>query len=297
MSEPDLSAILAGAVDQHVHSGPSAIRRGIDHLGELEEAAGAGFRAVLLKDHYYATGPFAAFLNERGFFPGTKVLSGIALNNTAGGFSPFAVAHEALMGGRIAWLPTVSAANHIAYAAEQAKAFDHPSREVALPAETPLELMEAGAIRDDVRQVLDTVAEHDMVLAGGHLHIDEIHLVFDEARKRGVGRFLLNHPESIIKASFEDVRQLAAANVFIEHSMTRFVPGSRFRKYEPDLLRRHIEAAGVGRTILASDMGQARSASPVQGMREAVRLCLDLGYSSEEVRTMISINPSSLLGL
>ncbi len=289
--------LLKGAVDQHVHSGPAILPREIDHLEEMREASAAGLAAVLFKDHYYPTGAMATLLGKHFADLGVKPMSGIALNNTVGGFNHFAVEHEALLGGRIVWLPTVSAANHIRYAEAQAKAFDHPSKMSRMSPETPVLAFDGKVIRDDVKAVLDAVAKHDMVLSGGHLHISEIWTVFEEAKRRGVNRFLLNHPESIIEASFNDVGGLASFGCIIEHSMTRFVPSSKFQKYTLASLKQHIDTAGVDNTILASDMGQKGSATPVRGMVEAVGLCRTLGYTPDEIRKMISDNPKRLLGI
>ena len=289
-------SLLAGSVDQHVHSGPSVIPRELDHLEELKDASKAGVSAILLKDHYYATGPFAVLLNRHFASLGVKVLSGIALNNTVGGFNPHAVEHEALMGGRLVWLPTVSAENHIKN--QKTQDFDHPSKQVKLPEPVPvLPFNPDKTIKDEVKQVLDVVAKHDMVLAGGHLHVSEIWTVFEEAKRRGVKRFLINHPESHIQASMNDVGGFVAFGAFIEHSMIRFLPGSKYFKYTTEQFKHHITVGTVEKTILASDLGVKGAMMPVEGMRQTIEMCLDLGYSGDEVRTMISENPSKLLGL
>jgi hypothetical protein len=289
-------SVLAGSVDQHVHSGPSVIPRELDHIEELKEAADAGLAAILLKDHYYPTGPFAVLLNRHYAPLGVKVLSGIALNNPVGGFNYHAVEHEALMGGKLVWLPTVSAENHIRL--QSAEAGDHPSKDVKLSDAVPVLPFNADkSIRDEVKQVLDVIARYDMVLAGGHLHVSEIWTVFEEAKRRGVKRFLINHPESHIQATMNDVQGLVAFGAYIEHSMVRFIPGSKYCKYTPGHLKQHIDTGTVGMTILASDLGVDKASRPVAGMRRAIKMCLELGYSADEVRAMVSQNPKKLLGL
>lgn len=292
-----VNLLLAGSVDQHVHSGPSVIMRELDHLDEIRDASKAGVSAVLLKDHYYATGPFAVFLNRHFELLGVKVLSGIALNNTVGGFNNFAVEHEALLGGKIVWLPTVSAENHIRLQ-QQAKNFDHPSKQVQLPDPVPvLPFNQDKTIKDEVKMVFDAVAKHDMTLAGGHLHVSEIWTLFEEAKRRGVTRFLINHPEFHIQATMNDVQGFVAFGAYIEHSMVRFLPGSQYAKYTSEQLKGHIEAGTVGKTILASDLGVKGAEMPVEGMRRTIAMCLELGYSAADVRAMTTDNPKALLGL
>jgi hypothetical protein len=291
-----IDQLLSGSIDQHVHSGPSVIKRELDHLEEMRAASKAGVSAVLLKDHYYPTGPFAVFLNQHYGELGVKALSGIALNNTVGGFNSHAVEHEALFGGKIVWLPTVSAENHIRL--QQAQNFDHPSKQVRLPDAVPvLPFNPDKSIRDEVKMVLDAIAKHDMVLSGGHLHVSEIWTVFEEAKSRGVKRFLINHPESHIQATMNDVQGFVSFGAYIEHSMVRFLTGSQFAKYTPEQLKQHISAGTVGKTILASDLGVKGAEMPVEGMRRTIAMCLDLGYSPEDVRAMTTDNSKALLGL
>ena len=60
--------------------------------------------------------------------------------------------------------------------------------------------------------------------------------LFEEARKRGVKRLLVNHPTYVVDATLDDMRQLASEGVFMEHSMCMWVPGSKFRFYDPEFL-------------------------------------------------------------
>lgn len=49
-----VAAILKGAIDPHVHSGPSIAQRALDHLDLARQLSDAGFVAVVTKDHDYA---------------------------------------------------------------------------------------------------------------------------------------------------------------------------------------------------------------------------------------------------
>ena len=52
--ESRIDRILVGAIDPHVHSGPSMAPRAIDHLELAREYEKAGFAAVITKDHDYS---------------------------------------------------------------------------------------------------------------------------------------------------------------------------------------------------------------------------------------------------
>ena len=152
-------------------------------------------------------------------------------------------------------------------------------------------------VRDDVKEVLDIVAKNDMVLASGHLHVSETWLVFEEAKRRGVQRLTLTHPEDIVDASMNDVKGLAAMGAFVEHSLCMFVEGSKFKTCNSEDLKKYVDAAGVDQTVLCSDLGQTGTISPLEGFRRGIKLCIDLGYDDDQIRKMVSTNAARMLGI
>jgi hypothetical protein len=289
-----VTRLLQGAVDLHCHSGPSVMPRALDHLEAVQDAAKHGFRAVLIKDHYYVGTPMANLLNRHFADLKVSVLSGVPLNNPSGGFNVYAVDHGLKLGAKLVWMPTFSARNHLAGAHRT----DFPKPRMSMLAPAPLTALdERGALREEVKPILDLIAEHDVVLSGGHLSIAEIFAVFEEAKRRGVQRLLVNHPTFLIGASHADIRRLVEMGAYIEHSISMFVPGSKGRIYEPKDLKELIEAGTVERTILGSDLGQAGNCLPSVGFREVICICLELGYREADIRRMINDNPAKLIGL
>lgn len=291
-----IDRLLRGAIDPHVHSGPSIAPRALDHVELLRQASAAGFAAVVTKDHDYSSVMTAALIRKN--FPElkTKIYASIVLNNVIGGFNPYAVEHTAAMGGKIVWLPTLAAENHLRW---QARAkWTHPATTEKIRPAVGIPVLDANKkVRDDVKEVLDIVAKNDMVLASGHLHISETWLVFEEAKRRGVNRLVLTHPEEIVEASMNDVKGIAAMGAFVEHSLCMFLEGSKFKIADGEDLRRHIEAAGVDQTIFCSDLGQVGIMSPLEGFRQGIKLCIDLGYDDEQIRKMVSLNTARALGI
>lgn len=291
----EASALLKGAIDPHVHSGPSAAARGVDHIELLKAASAKGFAAVVTKDHDYSGVVTAALIRKHYADFGTKIYSGIVLNNAVGGFNPYAVEHTAAMGGKIVWLPTLAAENHLRW--QKKAAFAHPGAAKDLRPVTPIQILDNGkTVRDDVKEILDIIAKTDMVVAAGHLHVSEIWLVLEEAKRRGVKRMVINHPEEVIDASMNDVGGLAALGAYIEHSLALFVEGSKFKLFGLDHLKNQIDAGGIDNTILCSDLGQAGTIEPVDGMLQGVEMCLELGYSADDIRKMTSRNAARLFG-
>ncbi len=291
-----IRAILQGAIDPHVHSGPSIAPRALDHLDLARELSQAGFVAAVTKDHDYAGVATAALIRKHHPELHTKIFSGVVLNNVVGGINPYAVEHTAAMGGKIVWMPTLAAENHLRW--EKTASWSHPASTQKMRPASPVPVLDANKkVRDDVKEVLDVIARNDMVLASGHLHVSETWLVFEEAQRRGVKRLIFTHPEDIVGASMNDVQGIAAMGAFVEHSLCMFLEGSKFKTCSAEDLERQIEAAGVDHTILCSDLGQVGVFSPLEGFRRGVALCMNLGYSDADIHKMVATNTAHVLGL
>jgi Family of unknown function (DUF6282) len=294
--EDRITDLLKGAIDPHVHSGPSIAPRGVDHLELLRLASAEGFAAVVTKDHDYSGVMTAALIAKHHPELTTKIYSGIVLNNVVGGMNPYAVEHTAAMGGKVVWMPTLAAENHLTW--EKTAKFVHPATTQKIRSARAIPVIDDnGQVRDDVKEVLDVVAKNDMCLASGHLHVSETWKVFEEAKRRGVQHMTLTHPEDIIDASMNDVQGFAAMGAFVEHSLCMFIEGSKFKTQGAEDLRKHIDAAGVDQTVLASDLGQTGTLSPIEGLRRGIKLCMDLGYTDGEIRKMVSTNAARMLGI
>ena len=291
-----IDAILKGGIDPHVHSGPSIAPRALDHLELVRQMSEAEFAAVVTKDHDYAGVATAALIKKHHPELRTKIFSGIVLNNVVGGINPYAVEHTAAMGGKIVWMPTLAAENHLRW--EKTANFAHPASTQKMRPASPVPVLDANKkVLDSVKEVLDIIAKTEMVLASGHLHVSETWMVFEEAQRRGVKRLIFTHPEDIVDASLNDVRGVAAMGAMVEHSLAFFLEGSKFKTRSAEDMRQQIEAAGVASTILCSDLGQVGVFSPLEGFRLAVELCFDLGYQDEDIHKMVSSNAARVLGL
>lgn len=171
-----------GMTDLHVHAAPSLLPRHGDDATTVAAERALGFETIVLKAHEGSTA-------ERATIAGQGVIGGVVLNSPVGGGNPDAVEVAARMGGRVVWMPTVSSRTHQA---------GRTSPELSVHRGFELSavdvLDEAGRILPPWLDVLDVVASHDLLLCSGHLSAREVVVVFTEARRRGVGRLLVNHP-------------------------------------------------------------------------------------------------------
>lgn len=285
--------LIKGAVDLHVHSGPSIMARQLDHMQAVEQAAAAGLSGILFKDHHYSVAPIIPMMERVLGELGVSMFGGLVLNNSVGGLDPFVVDAQLKHGAKIIWMPTAQSANHIRSSFRKSRlAVNVKLRDPKLL--TVLD--DTGKIIDSVKEILDSIAEFDAVLSSGHLHVWEIWKLFEEAKKRGVKRLLVNHPMYGLHFTYEDIREIAEFGAVVEQSACLYVD-SRFNAFEPEELVEHIRAAGVEHSSIGSDLGQVDNPTPVEGMRQAMKLCLALGLTDAEVRKLVCDNPAKLIGM
>ena len=288
----DIDHLLTGAIDLDCRTGPSLEARHFTHDYAAEEAAAAGMAAVAFRDDFYPTTPVAAILEKTVYaeLP-LKLLSGVVLNNYVGGLNPYAVEHELKLGGRIIWMPTISAANHLRMAYR-----DNSDNPAMCPREALGVLDAKGAITAPVREILEIIAQHDAVLASGHLHISEILPLFEAARAAGVRRMLVNQPPHRAGATVADIEELARDGAFIELTAAAFIEGPD-RRHPPDVLTSVIAAASPERIVFSSGLGHTGNLKPVEGLRALIRLCLQHGIAEEDMTMMLAENAAQLVEL
>lgn len=259
----EVDPLLKGAIDLHCHSGPSAMPRILDHYDAFKQAADLDFAAVVYKDHYYPGMAHAQVLQRCYPDYPTRLFSGAALNNASGGINRYTVDHCVKLGGKIVWMPTFSAANHInKYKAKNKDAMSFPSTREKMLEPTPLTCLDDnGKLTDETKACLDLIAEGDIILAGGHLHVTEQVIMFEEAKKRGVKKMMINHPTYLIDCTDEDMRSFTSMGVYLEHSICMFIEG-RAKMYDPSDLKHMIEVGGVDKTVLGSDLGLTQAPDP-----------------------------------
>lgn len=293
IDESRANALMKGAVDLHVHSGPSVMARQVDHFQAVEEAAAAGMRGILFKDHHYSVAPFLPIMERVLGHHGVAMYGGVVLNNTIGSLNPHAVDFNLKSGAKLVWMPTAHSLNHIRNTHRKSRL----ATNVQLKKPVAVTVLDArGDLLDECKEILDSIAEFDAILSSGHLHIGEVWVLFEEARARGVKRLLVNHPMYGLHCTAEDVSELVRMGALIEQSACLYVD-SRFNYFTPEELREHIDAAGPAHSALGSDLGQVDNPSPVEGLKQMIRLCLALGYTDEEVKLMVQDNPARIVGL
>ncbi len=291
--------LVAGAYDIHVHIEPDVVRRRIDDLSLARRCADAGLAGFVLKSHYVPTAERAAVV--RNAVPGVDVRGAITLNATVGGINPVAVEIAARSGATVVWLPTVDSANQRASLARDPEGARPPMwaalqadlRERGIAAGPVPVLDEAGRVTDGVRHVLALVAEHDMVLATGHLSGPEIVAVVAAAGQAGVRKIVVTHPEFTSQRIPAGVqRELAARGALLERCFTTPHTG----KVAWGELFDHIRAVGPEHSVLSSDLGQPFNPPVEDGLALMADHLLSAGFTAGQIRAMAVRNTRWLMG-
>ena len=274
--------LLKGSIDMHMHAGPDPrVERRLDALQAAREAQEAGMRAIVLKSHEYPTAPLASILNQ--LVPDVTVIGSIALDFEVGGLNPRAVEASARMGAKIVWMPTFSS--------------DNDMKKRGMSAEGIRILDEKGELLAPIHEILDIIKQYSMVLATGHVSVEESFALVEAAQKARLPKIVVTHPllESLgASLSLEQQQQMVDKGAFIEHCFVSAMPLGGFH---PKKIAEAVKAVGAEHCVLSTDFGQAHNPAPADGMRMAIATMLLCRLTEQEVELLVKVNPAGLLGL
>ncbi len=289
--------LVRGAYDLHVHTGPDLMPRSASDLDLAYRCRERGLAGFVIKSHYVPSAPRAALV--RSLVPEVRVLGSIVLNAAVGGINSVAVEIAAREGARIVWMPTFDSVNEMLGHATHPAGSKPPQwarlqqemREQGVKSDPVRVLDEEHKILPEVREVLRSVAKHDLVLATGHLGRDEIFAVVEAARAEGVRHIVITHPEFPSQnLSAEDQIALARQGAFLERC---FVP-VHTGKVSWERMFANIRAAGPEHSVLSTDLGQPDNPPIEDGLPLMVDRLLDGGFSEDEIITMAVTNTVQL---
>lgn len=273
--------------DVHVHAAPDVLAR-IGHDDQI--AAGyvaAGYSGFVLKAHHESTVGRASALSRS---TGLDVVGGITLNRAVGGINPAAVLSALSTGGRVVWFPTAD--SHTQESAKLPRLRDLDARLDRSALCVPPHPAADAEVARNASFVLDLIAEHDAVLCTGHVGVAECHWLFDQARSRRIGRFLLTHPSYTVPGMTpQEIAEFAEQGAYVEITAYQLFhqPGMT-----PAKLAEVARAAG-GRLVLASDAGQPTSPEPPAALEQLIDALAGEGLDRGLLRAAASDVPRHLV--
>ncbi len=288
---------IQGAYDLQVHVYPDVIKRRIDDVGLAQEFLARGLKGFVLKSHYMSTAERAKVVTRA--VPGIEAHGAITLNHAVGGLNPVAVEIAGRSGAKIVWMPTVDAEN------ETAGRIGGPDKKLPFWAEIqrelaamgisppPLTVLDgSGNVNERARRVMELIANHDMILATGHLGRKEIFALVRAAREIKVRKVLVTHAEFPSQnLTAEEQMELAQLGAWIEHCFTTMYTGKAPWEVVIDSIRK----VGPDRCVLSTDLGQTINPPVAEGFAMFAQKLLDAGFSVAEIRRMAVENPGGLI--
>lgn len=279
--------LLRDAVDIHVHPAPDVFfERIVDDIEAARQALNVGMKAIVIKCHHAMTADRAYLV--RRVVEGIEVFGGICLDLSVGGFNPRAVetALKFKEGSqtlcKIVWMPTHDALGH--------------RKQNKLGDEGALTPYTNGRLITQVEEILKLVAENDVILATGHLLVEDTKWLIKDARRLGLRKIVVTHPFGhSVRMPIEDQKEAASAGAYIEHCFNSCTPMRMVTT--PKEIAEAIKAVGAERCVMSSDLGQIWNPPPVEGMRQFARCMLAQGIASSDIDLMMKQTPAKLLGL
>lgn len=276
--------ILDGAIDVHIHSAPEAYsRRHPSDLTMACQACEVGMAAVVVKCHSVPTNRSAVLVQEavdewakRHGKRKTDVFGGVTLNYGVGGLNPEAVVVNARLGGKYVWLPTLDSAYH---------------RQGMGTTGGIQVLDDNGKVLPQLKEILKLIAEAGMTLCITHQSTKERFAILDEAKKLGVERIEIAHPNlRHYTLTIEEQKMAAAKGAYMGiycMSLSKY--------FDEDYTLRIIKEVGPEHLVAGTDAGLYLHDIPVEAMRKLIAWMLQADIPDKDVERIAKINARQLL--
>jgi len=290
MAQKIVDELIQGAIDMHMHTAPDVYPRSLDDIEVAKQAKKAGMAAIVLKNHITCTADRAQIARNVVDF---SVFGGIVLNWGVGGLNPTAVANAIKLGAVAVWMPTIDAAHFLKD--PSAVPMLTAGRRILPRGITILD--KTGKLTEELRPILELIAEHDLILATGHLAPEESLVLIKAAVKAGVNKLVVTHPEaSFINFQEDALKEIVQQGGLIEHVYAYCTPIVR-EMVQPSKIAKMIRFIGAENVLMASDGGQSVNPPPVEMFKEFMVKMLENGVSEHEIYVMTHENPAKLLDL
>ena len=250
--------LIEGFIDTHIHTAPDIKPRILNDIEAAYEAKDEGMRAIIIKSHIESTAGRSKIAQE---VSGLNFIGGVCLNLSVGGLNPNAVKAAAELDGKIIWFPTISA----------------DKIDISF---------------ENTEEILNIIAERKLILATGHLKINNIFSILDYAKSMNINKIIVNHPlTSVIGASLDEQKEMSRY-AFLEHCFVACM--EMHDNLDPYIIAEAIKEIGPKRCIMATDLGQSHNPRPVEGMKFFVNYMIKNGIDKSDIIKMCIENPSKL---
>lgn len=277
-------ACLDGAIDMHVHADPcSLMPRNQDFTQVAIDAARAGMRAVVRKDHFHATVGEAYAVQRHvddlvaaeALPRRVEVYGGVPLQS----LEPVPIERVLRMPQlKMIWMNPVGGEPLVA----------------------------DGKVRPEAERIIHLAAEHGLGLNVGQpshsaaknpglSDYDGLAPLCERIREIGA-RAVLDHPLSSFNA--DQIEALSGGSIYAGLFCYPTLPSViKAPVVDPARTLELVRRLGPARCLIASDVGMLLEPTALEAYRLMIRLLIVLGFSEADVAVMIKDNPAHLLGL
>ena len=281
-----VNKLMEGAIDIHIHNGPDPYTCRIGDTVDLALAAcQAGMAGVNFGEpHHIPSGPLALMaekvVNQWADEHGKKRIrcfGGVSLNYAVGGLNPAAVLASARIGAKVVWPPGTDSSHY------------HKMMGVSGGIDV---LDENNNVVPAMKEILSIIAEGDLVLNMSCLGVKDVFCLIDEAKKLGVKRMNVVHPNQLTSLmTVEQMKIAADKGASIELCCVDFIPSH----FSWDVFMEVYKVVGADKIIASTDNGYFEFFTPVVAMRAYITGMLTRGIPDSDVEKMVKTNPKRLL--
>ena len=288
--------LLKGAIDIHVHSAPDLYRRIADHTELACAARDAGFRALVIKSHNFATAARARMVQRA--VDGIDIFGSIVLNLPMGGLNPVAVETAIKYGARQVYMPTVDSVNHAALTGGEigqhgkGLVVEGGWSEYTRSRKRIYILDNTGELLSEGRVIVEMVAAANVILNCGHISFKEMQRLVPAARAAGVRKVVVDHPY-FTRLTIEQQEKLVTAGALMNYTAGELLP--RWWRVSVEDFALGIRRLGANNVLISSDCGQLHNPPSVEAVRLTIQLLLEEGFSENDIRTLFHHNAAQLL--
>lgn len=291
---PTFHPLLKGAIEMHCHSTPSLFPRKQTDWELIEDVKVAGMAGVIIKAHEAQTVDRTALIRLKE--PQLHVYGGLACNYFTGGLSPTAVDAAIRLGAKIIWMPTFSAQEHRRHFAKKKTRFFTSERPLTHP-EEGLEIWDENRnVLPEVHEILELIAESNVILATGHIAPAEVMVLVDTAKEHGVEKILIQHTDlGIARVPYELETELVKKGCILEKCY--LACSGDFKDLTIEEMAESIKHLGAEHCVMVTDYGQKHNIPPIQALSQFIGEMLECGITEKQIERMVVHNPKQLLGI
>jgi hypothetical protein len=281
--------LAQGMIDIHIHPAPCIYQRVGDEYDISIQAKELGYKGIMFKSHIRMNADKTEMVRKT---LGFEAHGGLILSSYIGELNPDAVESAIYCGAKEIWMPVFHAEHHI-------KRFGYPGLpglSLVSNLKRPKKNWRGIPILDndkellpELKEILGIIADADIILATGHISLEENYTIVEAARREGIKKILVTHAQHAATGwPIEDQIKLAGMGAYIEH----VYPSGNL-----DSVAEALKTVGPERCVMGTDGGTIKLPHPTMVMKMFIEEMLKRNIEEKSIEIMTKKNPAKLLNI